>query len=104
MCHAGTSGDIENARALYENALADEAGLANPEMWDAFLKFEHQYGTLRDVLTVEARRAGILAERRVAVPPWDSFKMMQQRYAHPCPPRALDTSSSRCTSLRTLVR
>lgn len=81
MRAAGTSGDIENARALYENALADEAGLANPEMWDAFLRFEHRYGTLRDILSVEARRAGILTERRVPLPPWDAFKTMQQRCA-----------------------
>ena len=78
---ADTIGDIENARALFEGALADENGATNPEMWDAFLQFEHSHGTLSEATALEARRASALSDRRVQLPVHDSFQLMLRRGA-----------------------
>ena len=38
-------GDLPNARALFERALTDTPPEAAPQLWDAFLRFEHEVGT-----------------------------------------------------------
>lgn len=39
-------GDLANARALFERALTDAPPEAASKLWDAFLQFEYEVGTL----------------------------------------------------------
>lgn len=39
-------GDLANARALFERALTDTPPDTAPQLWDAFLRFEYEVGTM----------------------------------------------------------
>lgn len=75
---AGTVGDIENARLVYKNAIANEEVYRLPEIWEYFLDFEASYGTVQEMLTVEGQRRAALPE--TAARPLDSVHAMRTRY------------------------
>lgn len=75
---AGTVGDVENARLVYKNAVANEEVYRLPEIWEYFLDFEASYGTVQEMLTVEGQRRAALPA--VAGQPLDSVHAMRTRY------------------------
>lgn len=75
---AGTVGDVENARLVYKNAIANEEVYRLPEIWEYFLDFEASYGTVQEMLTVEGQRRAALPE--TAARPLDSVHAMRTRY------------------------
>ena len=75
---AGTVGDVENARLVYKNAVANEEVYRLPEIWEYFLDFEAAYGTVQEMLTVEGQRRAALPD--VAAQPIDSVHAMRTRY------------------------
>lgn len=57
-------GDVANCRALFERALtAVSASVAAP-LWDAYVQFEAEVGTLGKVASVESRRREALQEEK----------------------------------------
>jgi cleavage stimulation factor subunit 3 len=54
-------GDVANARALFERALTATPTASAAPLWDAYLRFEHQVGTLAAAAAVEQRRRDALA-------------------------------------------
>ncbi|PRW58683.1 Suf-domain-containing [Chlorella sorokiniana] len=59
-------GDIANTRALFERALNATAPEAATELWDAYLAFEYDVGTLQAAAAVEQRRTDAAAALREA--------------------------------------
>ncbi len=48
---------MDNARALFERALTAATPEGAPRLWDAFLAFEHEHGSLDAVLAVQVGMA-----------------------------------------------
>lgn len=74
----GTVGDVENARLVYKNAIANEEVYKLPEIWEYFLDFEAAYGTVQEMLTVEGQRRAALPT--IANQALDSVHTMRMRY------------------------
>lgn len=48
-------GDVNNARALFERVLTDEANAKRRQLWERYVKFESEYGSIQAVMQVLAR-------------------------------------------------
>ncbi|EFN59172.1 hypothetical protein CHLNCDRAFT_138056 [Chlorella variabilis] len=59
-------GDIPNTRALFERALTAAAPQAAAQLWDAYVAFEYDVGSLAAAAAVEARRAAAAEAAREA--------------------------------------
>ncbi|PSC73688.1 Suf-domain-containing [Micractinium conductrix] len=89
-------GDTHNTRALFERALTATAPEAAPPLWDAYVQFEYDVGTLAAAAAVEARRveaATALREAAAAIaagaaldgkaaPPASAAKPLQHEALH----------------------
>jgi hypothetical protein len=75
---AAAAGDVMSARVAYKNAVANELVYKSPEIWEYFLEFEAEYGTVLEMLAVESQRLAALGER--AGSPRDILLTQQTRY------------------------
>jgi hypothetical protein len=64
--HPAGLGDIPNTRALFERAVAAAAPADAAPLWDAYLAFEYDVGSLAAAAAVEQRRAEAAAAAREA--------------------------------------
>jgi Suppressor of forked protein (Suf) len=81
---AGSAGDVDNARLLFQNALAEESASKDPEMRAAFVRFEAQYGSVAEVAAAEAAWraavAGMAGAAGTPAPAAAAVQHMRQRY------------------------
>jgi cleavage stimulation factor subunit 3 len=73
------TGDLANARSLYERALTETARDETAPLWDAYIAFEAECGSLSTVVSLESRRRESLKEIATE-DPLDSMNVSLQKY------------------------
>lgn len=83
---AESTGAIDNARLLFQNAVADESAARDPAMRAAFVRFEAQYGSVAETTAAEAawRSALAAAASADALPAAAPATVVQQLYQRYC--------------------
>lgn len=74
------SGDVSSARIVYKNAVANELVYRSPEIWDYFVEFEAEHGTVQELFAVEHLRRQALQEKIAPSVAMDSLLMLRTRY------------------------
>uniref|UniRef100_A0A7N1A6Y5 Suppressor of forked domain-containing protein n=1 Tax=Kalanchoe fedtschenkoi TaxID=63787 RepID=A0A7N1A6Y5_KALFE len=86
--------DDRNIRALFERALSSLPRENSIEVWNAFVRFEQQYGDLNSILKVEQRRREALAGEDDSAATERSLQDVVSRYSfmdlRPCSSKDLD--------------
>lgn len=59
---------MDNARALFERALTAATPEGAPKLWDRFLAFEYEHGSLAAALAVQVWAPGTRRQRHVQHP------------------------------------
>ena len=78
--HAVAAGDVNNARIVFKNAIANEDVYRSPEIWDYFMEFEAQYGNVHEMLAVDTQRRVALKDKIAPRVAMDSLLMLCTRY------------------------
>jgi cleavage stimulation factor subunit 3 len=55
VCLAADVGDVDNARALFERVLTEDANRKSVLLWERYLAFEFEMGDLQSALRLEKR-------------------------------------------------
>lgn len=78
--HAVAAGDVNNARIVFKNAVANELVYKSPEIWEYFMEFETEHGTVQEMFAVESQRRVALKEKIAPRVAMDSLLMLRTRY------------------------
>ena len=79
---AGSAGDVDNARLVFQNALADEGAQRNPAMWRAFQAFEVQHGSIHELVQLEANWRAALPQEGFQKRAMAGLDRLRRRYTH----------------------
>ena len=71
-------GDLANTRSLFERALTTTTAEDSGPLWDCYISFEAESGSLSTVLSLESRRRGMLTE--AVDDPLDSMHVSLLKY------------------------